>query len=602
MLPDYIPAYSVGPGVGLVVSALLAVASLGLAVLNPGYRPLRSLALFFLSQAVFFLGFFGYGYQASPASVLRWYGVMLCGLAWMPFTWTWVASDLSGRPPRRLFWLTLAAAACFTLLLAALRHPAILGLPLEPMPSAAVWRPQSWLVRPAVHLYVMAAGLVIIYCMHFHWWRRQDRPGYVRAMTVGLVIMLATGIHDAVFAWGWPLVMGQPMMWLGAICLSMCQGLAVALRFRELNLALGRSEDKYRTILESMQEGYYEVDLAGRLVFCNSSLSRITGYPRGELIGMSHRLYMDPENAERAFQAFNTVFRTGRPLKAFDWELVRKGGDRRVIEVSVSPLPGTNGRASGFRGVARDITERKEAEEALILRGQQLRQLAAELTKAEDRERRRIARDLHDGVGQYLAVVRLRLSRLGQEAPPEHRETVDYLLELLSQAIADTRSLTAQLSPTLLYEVGLGAALEWLGEEARRRYGLEVEVAGDDEGSPLDDEIKAFLFRACSELILNVAKHAGASRAWVALECSRGRASLVVQDDGRGLDPAAVAQNRRGGLGLFSLRERAEFLGGGFAVERRAGGGTRTRLEVPFTAPAGREEVRREEHPASAGG
>jgi PAS domain S-box-containing protein len=421
-------------------------------------------------------------------------------------------------------------------------------------------------------------------------------------MTLGLAMMLAAGVHDAAFACGWPTVFGRPVMWLGASCLSLCQGLAVALRFRELNRELARSEDKYRTILESMEEGYYEVDLVGKLVFCNSALSRITGYPREELIGMSHRQYMDQENAERAYQAFNTVHRTGRPLTAFDWELVRKDGARRVIEVSVSALAEPGGAVAGFRGVARDITERKEAEQALIQRGRQLRELAAQLTQAEDRERRRIALELHDGVGQYLAVVRMRLSKLAADSPPAQRPTLEYLLELLSQAIADTRTLTTQLSPTLLYEVGLAAALQWLGEESRRRYGLEVAVAGDDQNCPLDDEIKAFLFRACSELLLNVAKHSGARRARVGLECRQGKARLVVEDDGKGLDPAAAAQGRQGGLGLFSLRERAEFLGGELALETPSGGGARTRLEVPFTAPGGRKEEERARDQAPVGG
>jgi PAS domain S-box-containing protein len=128
---------------------------------------------------------------------------------------------------------------------------------------------------------------------------------------------------------------------------------------------LKKSEEKYRTILENIEEGYYEVDLAGNFTFFNGSIQKILGYGRDELIGMNNRQYTDQENAKKLYQAFNKVFTTGRPTKEFDWRIIRKDGSERYVEASVSVLKDSEGEPMGFRGIVRDITERKEAEEAL---------------------------------------------------------------------------------------------------------------------------------------------------------------------------------------------------------------------------------------------
>jgi PAS domain S-box-containing protein len=128
---------------------------------------------------------------------------------------------------------------------------------------------------------------------------------------------------------------------------------------------LKKSEEKYRTILENIEEGYYEVDLAGNFTFFNDSILNILGYGRDELIGMNNRKYTDQENAKKLYQAFNKVFTTGRPTKEFDWKIIRKDGSERYVEASVSILQDAQGEPIGFRGIVRDITERKEAEEAL---------------------------------------------------------------------------------------------------------------------------------------------------------------------------------------------------------------------------------------------
>jgi len=129
--------------------------------------------------------------------------------------------------------------------------------------------------------------------------------------------------------------------------------------------ALRESAEKYRTILEKIEDAYYEVDLAGNLTFFNDSMCRIWGYPREELMGMNDRQYTDKENAKKLFQAFNKVYRTGEPRRECDWEIIRKNGTKRCIEASISLRKDSSDKPIGFRGIIRDITERKQMEEAL---------------------------------------------------------------------------------------------------------------------------------------------------------------------------------------------------------------------------------------------
>jgi len=124
-------------------------------------------------------------------------------------------------------------------------------------------------------------------------------------------------------------------------------------------------EQKYRSILNNIEELYYEVDLAGNLTFSNDSMSKILGYSKDELIGMNNRQYMDEETSKKVYQMFNQVYRTGVPAKAFDWELIGKDGTRRILETSISLMHDSEGRPIGFYGIGRDITERKRAEEKL---------------------------------------------------------------------------------------------------------------------------------------------------------------------------------------------------------------------------------------------
>jgi len=134
---------------------------------------------------------------------------------------------------------------------------------------------------------------------------------------------------------------------------------------KEAEERLRQSEEKYRTILENIQEAYFEVDLAGNFIFFNDSMCRLAGYSKEELMGMNHRQFTDPETSKQVFQAFNKIFNTGHPTKGYDWQVLRKDGTRRYIEASASLRKDSSDMPTGFRGMIRDITERKRIEQQL---------------------------------------------------------------------------------------------------------------------------------------------------------------------------------------------------------------------------------------------
>ena len=217
-----------------------------------------------------------------------------------------------------------------------------------------------------------------------------------------------------------------------------------------------------------------------------------------------------------------------------------------------------------------------------------LRQMSIELSLAQERERRAIASDLHDHLGQGLAYIKMKIIQLRGEAVfSGFGETIGEILKLLNQSITYTRTLTFEISPPVLYELGLPAALDWLGEEFQKKYGLNVLVEGDKRLTVPREEVKVMLFRSVQELLFNVSKHAGAEQAVITVERSEGRLRLSVRDDGRGFDPAGVENgggNSRG-FGLFSIRERLSVFGGRMEVSSSPGQGTCVTIQAPDEEP-----------------
>ncbi len=230
----------------------------------------------------------------------------------------------------------------------------------------------------------------------------------------------------------------------------------------------------------------------------------------------------------------------------------------------------------------------EEMERRVVERTSQLRRVAVEATMAEERERQAIARDLHDDLGQMLHVAKI---KLGQLAKPLQKSARDTLLEDMSELLSDAsrmvRSLTSQLSPPTLHELGLAQAITWLADEMGRSYGLKILVStGGTPALPIPSAHSAILFRAVRELLINVSKHAGTNEAEVAMRTTGDRLLLRVSDNGGGMADWRASLAAGKGFGLASIRERITFLGGSMDVRASPGNGTVVSLELPLDGPA----------------
>jgi PAS domain S-box-containing protein len=241
--------------------------------------------------------------------------------------------------------------------------------------------------------------------------------------------------------------------------------------------------------------------------------------------------------------------------------------------------------------IVRDVTERRAAERELVESREQLRALAVQISAVEERERRKLAAFLHDQVGQALALLRIRLGPLASAADPQTRTLVEEMRSLLSTTLEQTQNLTFDLSPPILYELGIEAAIEWFGERLAEQHGFAFAFAVDGQQSELPHPAHVVLFRVVRELLINVVKHASAQHVSVRVEWLEEQLKIRVEDDGVGL-PAAHEGWRRCGFGLLSVREHMRSLGGQFelgpvsasAGETRSAHGTVALLLMPLAS------------------
>jgi signal transduction histidine kinase len=219
-------------------------------------------------------------------------------------------------------------------------------------------------------------------------------------------------------------------------------------------------------------------------------------------------------------------------------------------------------------------------------RAVQLRLLASELTLAEQRERRRIAQLLHDNLGQLLVAAKMKTTALGSRVSPRLKDQTQQLEELLVQAINSTRTLMVDLSPPILYGLGLEPAVSEHIDQLQRNHQIRVNLEADDEEDHYPEDIRVLLFQAIRELLFNVVKHADVDEARVEIRRSEDLLTVTVKDSGVGFDPSVMVQGPRDHFGLFSIRERLEFVGGLLLIESSPGHGTSVRMSVPLVSTA----------------
>ena len=286
------------------------------------------------------------------------------------------------------------------------------------------------------------------------------------------------------------------------------------------------------------------------------------------------------------------VRESGQPVTVVH-EHYRGNGERRLVEVVASPLWGADGAFQGVIESIRDITERKQVEESLQQYAERLRALAVQLAEVAEAERQRLARELHDQVGQNLTALGINLNIIRTQLPGEAaapaRSRLDDSLLLVEQTAERIRDVMAHLRPPVLDDYGLVAALRWYGEQFARRTDIAIAIEGEEPIPRLAARVENALFRIAQEALTNVAKHAQATQVTVTVEVDSGTLRLVVADDGVGFDPSTTLRASLAplaesdgdrGWGLLTMTERAEAVGGHCRIESNPKQGTQVIVEV----------------------
>lgn len=354
------------------------------------------------------------------------------------------------------------------------------------------------------------------------------------------------------------------------------------LQGRKVALQLAEEEQRLRLMVENLPAG--AVYVANERLTMNRVVEKITGFERHEIDSLDSwfaALYGERCDEVRAFYEADRSAGFPAPRTV---DLRRKDGKERHVSFAAYAYQGAE------VWLIQDVTEQVEADAQIAQYQQQLRSLATEIALAAEQERRRIATGLHDQVVQLLALAKIKLGALETDlalAPPR-TESLDAIRRLLESAIQETRSLTFELSPPVLYELGLGPAIEWLAERTGRKHGLRCAVSRPRERLPVLPTHAVVVFQVLRELVANAVNHACADRLDFRVRADEAWIHIDVEDDGIGFDPASLAlplQQEDRHFGLFNVRECMQQLGGGVVIDSAPGRGCRVELRIPSVDP-----------------
>lgn len=354
-------------------------------------------------------------------------------------------------------------------------------------------------------------------------------------------------------------------------------------RRRQSQMTLELREAFLRGMLDNFPHMVWFKDPQGKFLVVNQPFADATGKARpSDLIGLTD-FDVWPHELARGYVADDEEVMRTRQQKQVE-EQLSVHGKIRWVETFKSPVFDSSGKVIGTTGLGHDISARRRLQEEQRRSREQLRALAAHVESVREQERVRIAREIHDELGQSLTCMGMDLAFLDRQIDPQNRDAaarVAALVELVKDTIRCVRRISSELRPSILDDLGLGAAIEWLGHdvEARTHMTCSVEVP-EDLTLPFD--LATPLFRICQEALTNVTRHAQATAVSIRLATEPGYVSLVVKDNGRGITDEEI--QRHGSLGLLGMKERVVLLGGALEVKGQPGEGTTLAIRMPLEA------------------
>jgi len=370
---------------------------------------------------------------------------------------------------------------------------------------------------------------------------------------------------------------------------AVCQDLELKVHARtamleSLNLSLGRSQAQYSSLVENSPTGIFILK-GGRIVFGNNLFFEMLDLPKEERPDLDPAAFIHPEDLAPVQAIWKRRYSGEAAGADRDYRIVTAAGAVRWIHGRTTPFLFQEGLA--LLGNIQDNTERYQADKDLKESREALRLLSARLLAVQEEERKRVAQDLHDSIGQSLTAIKFMVERALKAGPRESEGAAAVLpgvIPLIQQAVEETRRICMALRPSILDDLGLIATIKWFVREFQKTYPhIQVELTIELAESLFPGELKTGFFRIIQESMNNIAKHSEAARVDIGIRWEAGYLCLTVRDDGQGFDHQKPRDSERpGGFGLASMRERAELYNGTLAIESAEGKGTTLTARWPL--------------------
>ncbi len=341
-----------------------------------------------------------------------------------------------------------------------------------------------------------------------------------------------------------------------------------------------KTDDPYGVLAEAANDFIFVIDRHDRVVYVNRFGADQLGLPVEKIIGKPRKGLFPPGVAESQGKNLEKVFQTGKPLNVENKIVF---GNREVwVNTWLVPLLRVKNRVQSILGISRDLTERKKAEAELQNSQKELRALSARLHSVREEERAKIAREIHDDLGQALTGLKMDSAWVMKNLHPDQtalKNKLQAMGKLIDHTVRSVRRLSTELRPRILDDFGLVAALEWQAQEFENKTGIRCRFRSSLQRPDLDPDRSVAVFRIFQEALTNVARHSGATKVESALRKEKKGYRLTIRDNGRGISEEEISRTKS--LGLVGMRERALLFGGELLIQGTPGKGTTVILKIP---------------------
>jgi PAS domain S-box-containing protein len=374
----------------------------------------------------------------------------------------------------------------------------------------------------------------------------------------------------------------EDMELLTAVGTQIATAIENALLYEKTRLVaqqLALSERNYRQLFENASDAIWVHNLEGRITAANEATAKLVGYSKEELLTMNVRRFLSGESLSLAGQIRRKLMQQEPVEQPYEQRLMKKDGTGAILKLTTS-LVTEDGKPVGFQHTARDVTEERRMQDSL-------RYYLSQITRVQEEERKRIARELHDDTSQALFALSRQLDNFARSNASLASDAVAFLKDLRQQinnTLEGIRRFTQELRPPMLDDLGLLATLRWEVSELERRSGTKADLVVVGKERRFSTEVELLIFRLIQEALRNVEKHAEASKVGVKIEFDEGKTAILVVDDGKGFELGKNLTDlpRAGKLGLAGMEERVHLLNGHIRIESVPGKGTKVAMELPI--------------------